>query len=219
MIERYFEKGFTYTWNAPPKITTEPMDGTIVRSGIDHPPPFTYTGLYGKLYTSAVLPSATGIHANTVIPYRWMNYIHGRTAYVRSITTDVLTGFMSGCWICSWTEQAQRRVGHIGTVSFAGKDQVPNTTVKQAFAASPAMAVGSHIRGYNPADAWDVGESMAIMAQTNLVQAAHIMSLVTTTNEFYSILMLQTKTPGKWMCGGKKKVNAHHRATIATALQ
>jgi hypothetical protein len=45
------------------------------------------------------------------------------------------------------------------------------------------------------------------------------MSLVTTTNEFYSILMLQTKTPGKWMCGGKKKVNAHHRATIATALQ
>ena len=219
MIERYFEAGFTYNWNAPPKITTDPNDGTIFRSGLNNPPVMTYTGLHAGLYTKTALPSTLGININTVIPHRWLNYVHGRTAYVRSTHTDVLTGFMSGCWICSWHEGGHRLVGHIGTVSFADRNQPPNTTVKQAFRNSAAMQPGSHIRGYNPALAWDPGETLQITNKTTLVQWAQVMSLVTTTNEFYSILMMQTKTPGKWICGGKKKVHAHHRATIQTALQ
>lgn len=218
VIERYFEKGYTYTWNPPQKITTEPNDGAIVSSRINHPPALTYTGLHAGLFSSPTLPSTLGIVPGTVVPHRWLNYIHGRTAYTRSRTTDVLTGFMSGCWICSWHEGGHRRVGHIGTVSFAGRDQPPNTTVKQAFAASPAIALGSHIRGCNPAAAWSTAECMAVAAQTKIVQNMQIMCLVTTNNDFFSILMLETKTPGKWICGGKKQVHAHHRTTIQNAL-
>ncbi len=219
MIEMYFEKGFTYTWNPPQKITTDPHDGTIFRSGSSHPPALTYTGLHAGLFDGVNLPSTNGVAVNTVIRYRWLNYVHGRTAYVRSTNTDVLTGFMSGCWICSWTgRDGNRRVGHIGTVSFAGRNEAPNTTVKQAFAASSAMRVGSHIRGYNPADAWDTHEVMQIAGQTKIVTWAHIMSLVNTRNELYSILMMETKTPGKWICGGKKRVHGKTRDRLQIEL-
>ncbi|WP_428644981.1 hypothetical protein [Roseibium sp.] len=218
MIEIYFEKGFTYTWNPPQKITTDPHDGSIFRSGTSHPPNLTYTGLHPGFFDGVTLPSTRGIATNTAIRYRWLNYVHGRTAYVRSTNTDVLTGFMSGCWICSWSEHGHRRVGHIGTVDFAARDAAPNSTVKQAFAASPAMQVGSHIRGYNPADAWDVADILRLTNQTKIVTQSLIMSLVNTRNEFYSILMMQTIAPGKWICGGKKRVHGHHRGTLQAAL-
>lgn len=219
MIEQYFEKGFTYNWTPPDKISTVPTDGTIVRSGSSHPPPLTYTGLHAGIFSGGALPSTAGVTIGTVIRHRWLNYVEGRTAYVRSTNTDVLTGFMSGCWICSWTGRSgNRRVGHIGTISRAAKDQPPNTTVKQAFIASDAMRIGSHIRGYNPAEAWNAIEVLQVTNQTKIVTWAHILSLVTTRNEFYSIVMMETKTPGKWICGGKKRVHGKDRGRIQTAL-
>nr|WP_319386401.1 hypothetical protein [uncultured Roseibium sp.] len=219
MIERYFETGFTYTWNPPKPIERDPWDGDIVRSGTDHAPALTYTGYHPSLYNGAARPSALGIVIGATIRHRWLNYVVGRTAYVRSTNTDVLTGFMSGCWICSWIgTSGNRRVGHIGTSSVAAGNMPPNTTVKEAFIADDAMRRGSHIRGYSPAAAWNATEVAQVQRQTSMVTASHILSLVTTRDEFYSILMMQTTTAGKWICGGKKQVHGKDRGRIQAAL-
>ena len=136
------------------------------------------------------------------------------------MTTDVLTGFMSGCRICSWTEGGHRRVGHIGTVSLAAADQPPNTTVKTAFSNSPAGQAGSHLKGYNPALAWNFDEISKVTKESKNPGslAPKILSLVTATNDFYSILMMQKMGTNDWVCGGKKKIPGRNRTTILAEL-
>lgn len=222
MIEQYFENGFTYDWNAPRPVETgrTDMDGSIVLSGSSHPPQLRFSGYYPKLFAAGAPAPTTTLAIGTPIRHRWLDYVVGRTAYVRSTNTDVLTGFMSGCWICSWVSRhGNRRVGHIGTTSIAADNLPPNTTVKEFFLTSEAMDRGSHIRGYNPAQAVPFHEQRQFLNDpSRYIQIPHIMSLVTTNNEFYSIIMLQTKTPGKWICGGKRRVHSSDRRGIQTAL-
>ena len=224
MIERYFIKGVTYTWVAPQPVSPPAMDGTIVQSGSSHPPALMCLGLDTEIkYGKTLSPSHYGLTNNFVIPHRWLNYVLGRTAYVRSTNTDVLTGFMSGCWICSWVEHGHRRVGHVGTVDIAEPDQPPNSTVKTTFINSAAGQHGSHLKGYSPANAWGPNEIVVVMneSKTPGSLAARILSLVTTTDGFYSILMirrLNSTTPNLWVCGGIKQVHGHHRATVVQRL-
>jgi len=218
MIERFFEKGLTYTWAIPPQLQSPNNDGAVLMSGLTNPPQLTYTG------NNNVLPGVTptvpaGLVVNMAIPYRWVNYVKGQTAYLVSQTTDVLTGPMSGCWICSWQETGSRHVGHLGTVDTAAPNQPPNTTVKQTFAGRPTL-LHSHIRAFNPALPWKQGEVMKIA--NSVPKAAgfymgQVIALVTAQNRFFSLLMFQKGND--WVCGGKKEVTSPlHRPAFLKEL-
>jgi hypothetical protein len=203
MIERYFVKGARYNWFAPSAISTQPKDGAIVNNPQVNAPMF-YVGLDDQVVDHG-LPnvSTLGLHKNMGIPYTWLNYIHGRTAKV-SAQGDVLTGFMSGCWITTWTDGG-RWVGHIGTVESAGKNEPPNSTVKNTF----VQAMPQNVLGYNPARAFDAGDIMPLLRGMRGTPSAQVLSLVTSGNQFYSILLLERMTErGIWICAGIKLVPA-----------
>ncbi len=219
MIEKYFIKGITFSWTPPASVEPPARDGTIVRSGTSHPPALTMTGIDTEVkYGHSVPPNGFGLVPGAIVPHRWLNYVLGRTAYVGAVNSDVLTGFMSGCRICLWTEAGNRRVGHLGTVSDAARDQPPNTTVKTTFANSPAGHVNANLEGYNPALAWDFHGVMNVMSESRAQLNPKIMSLVTAQNKFYSVLMMQKGQTNTWICGGKKLVPATDRATMLLEL-
>lgn len=220
MIERFFVKGATFTWNAPSLVSGN-TDGALVQSGKATPPPLTFTGWDSEIPYSARAPTL-GLIKNTAVPYYWLDYVHFRTAYVEPGAQDVLTGFMSGCWICKWKEPGLTladRVGHIGTVETVAKNQPPNTTVKNTFATTVGVS-GLGLEGYNPAESWSFAEILPLInkSKTPGQMDSKIMSLVTTTDEFYSILMLLRRDKNVWVCGGAKKVTPADRAAIQLAL-
>lgn len=215
MIERYFVKGGRYRWTAPAAVTTQPMDGAIVVAPATPPGLMTYVGLDGEIVDWG-LPhvSTLGLSMNMTIQYQWLSYVLGRTAKVGT-TNDVLTGFMSGCWIATWTDAGGRWVGHIGTVESASKDQPPNTTVKRQFAAQMPL----NVRACNPADCWGHDEILAIAQKSKSYPESKILCLATASNDFHSILMLRRMTePAIWVCGGKKLVAAVDHRALAAAL-
>src|SRR5687768_6994393 len=109
---------------------------------------------------------------------------------------DVLTGFMSGCLICQWTENGMRYVGHVGTVE---SSQQVNTRVKSAFAAF----MPPDTTGFNPAAARDPGEIAPKMMKCKKGATPRILALVTTGGEFYSLLFFELREgPGLWCVGG-----------------
>jgi len=237
MIERHFVKGTTFSWAAPSPVSPPTMDGTIVQSGQSPGPGMTYQGLdteivYGPMpkpfsliYAKTNSPASHGLTTGFSVPYVWLDYVLGRTAYQQPAAgSDVLTGFMSGCWICTWTQGGIRHVGHIGTVESAAKDAPPNSTVKTTFSTMiTGIGAGAGLTGYNPALAWSYGDITSVCKEAgnnwgNLAGNAKVMSLATSANDFYSILMIR-RSPNLWICGGKKKVNASNQAAVLNALQ
>lgn len=231
MIERYFVKGVNFNWTPPPTISPPAMDGTNVSSGINPGPAMTYAGLsteivYGPMpkplhliYAKTNAPATHGLIAGINIPYQWFNYVLGRTAHKRIGAVDSLTGFMSGCRICTWTDGGIRRVGHIGTVESSPKTAPPNSTVKATFRGMiNGIGAGAALTGFNPALAWSFNDIKSVCKEAgtnwaNLAGNSKIMSLVTTANQFYAVLMIKSATtPNLWTCGGKKHVTAKTQA-------
>jgi hypothetical protein len=215
MIDRLFVKGARYLWTPPAAITTQPMDGAIVVTPAAPPGLMTYVGLDGEIVDRG-LPhvSTLGLSMNMPIQYQWLSYIHGRTAKINT-TSDVLTGFMSGCWIATWTDATGHWIGHLGTVESAGKNQPPNTTVKQQFASQ----MPNNVQAYKPSDWWAFHEIMVIANESKAYPEAKILSLVTGNGELFSILMLRRMNePSIWVCGGKKLANAVAHGELAAAL-
>ena len=163
MIEQYFLRGTVWHWAPPAPIVNQLRDGKIVESGNAHPPALTYAGLNAEITHLAqerALIAAIFPHFN--VPYHWLDYIHARTAFVRPGGADVLTGFMSGCWICSW---GNRKVGHVGTIESAAKFQPPNSTVKHVFSNDMSVLGNGNLTGYNPAAALDPDAIANVMRQ------------------------------------------------------
>jgi hypothetical protein len=231
MIEGYFIKGTTFNWVPPTALTPPNQDGSLVQSGHNPGPAMTFKGLdHEILYGAMQTPASLGMNANFSIPYVWLNFIHGQTAYIQPAGADVLTGFMSGCWICAWTQGGHRRVGHVGTIETAPPNQPPNTTVKAAFINNVANAVGpaGNLTGYNPFGMWDIWEIKKVARESKHsgMLDARVISLVTSNNEFYSILMFKDMRVGPqgapqnlYVCGGKKRANASNHAAVVQALQ
>ena len=216
MIENYFVKGARFSWMAPSAISTQPKDGAIVDTPRVTAPMF-YVGLDDEIVDHS-LPnvSTLGLKKDMGIPHTWLSYIHGRTAKV-STMGDVLTGFMSGCWIAAWNSNG-RCVGHLGTVESAAKNMPPNSTVKNTF----AMAMPQNVMAYNPASAFDAGDIMPLLQKGRGKPSAQVLSLVTATNQFYSILLVErTQEPGErgiWICAGKKLMPGVPYATLSREL-
>jgi hypothetical protein len=204
MIERYFVKGALFNWAAPTAISTQPKDGSIVVSTSVNAPMF-YVGLDDQVVDHSLPNVMTlGLRKNMGITYTWLNYIHGRTAKIAA-TGDVLTGFMSGCIIATWTDGGGRWVGHVGTIESVGKNDPPNSTVKNTF----AQAMPQNVTGYNPASAFDALDIMPLMSKMRGTPSCQVLSLVTSTGQFYSILLMERMTErGIWICAGNKQVPA-----------
>lgn len=239
MISKFFVKGTTFNWNPPAQVIPPPaqQDGAITASSIAAPPAMTYAGLdvalpYGEgvgplraLWVKTHSPVSLGLTPAVNVPYTWLNYVHGRSAFIQAAGGDILTGFMSGCWIVTWTQGGARHVGHIGTVDSAPKTSPPNTTVKQAFRArfTGAMPMGTNLTGFNPAAPWGLNEIVQVckeMDPTNFGQytiKSKILALVTRNDHFYSMLMIER--PGNvWVCGGQKRISASSQASVLAAL-
>ena len=239
MISKYFIKGTSFNW-APPTQVIPPavqQDGAIIASNMPAPPVMTYAGVdvtlpYGEgtgpmraIWAKTHTPASQGLVAGMNVPYSWLNYVHGRTAFVQAAGGDVLTGFMSGCWIVVWMQGGARYVGHIGTVDSAPKTQPPNTTVKQSFRGrfTGAIPMGSNLKGFNPAGPWGLQEitnvckEIAPLTYGQFTIKAKIMALVTRNDHFYSVLMIER--PGNvWVCGGQKRISSSGQSTVLAAL-
>ena len=208
MIEQYFLKGIRYNWFGSYDAPAATMDGTIVANPTPPNRPMFYDGLDGEL-TNAALGNGNGfgLRKGMGVPHEWLSYSVGRTTK-RTLPRDVLTGYMSGCPIATWTENGVRYAGHVGTYD---ANPAVNTLVRKTF----ADFMPNDTVGFNPAGAWGPGDIGALMGQFKNVHAnPRFLALVTTAGAFYSILMfnLGAKNPkfivpaGSWCVGGAKLV-------------
>lgn len=239
MISKYFVKGTTFNWTPPTQVIppSAQQDGTIFASNILAPPAMTYAGIdatlpYGEgtgpiraIWAKTHTPASRGLVNGMNVPYTWLNYVHGRTAFIQAAGGDILTGFMSGCWIVVWTQGGARHVGHVGTVDSAKKTEPPNTTVKQAFSAqfTGAMPTGSNLKGFNPAAPWSLNEITNVCREMDrqnygkFTIKSKIVALVTRNDHFYSMLMIER--PGNvWVCGGQKRISPSGQSAVLAAL-
>ena len=180
--------------------------------------PMTCDGMDGELY-DVMAPNVRtlGLAKGQRISFSWLAYIHGQTAKRMLMAGDVLTGFMSGCCVATWTEDGSRYVGHVGTV---GANEAVNRAVKQTFAAS----MSRDTTGFFSAAAWPPGE--IVVRQRNFKGGAtpKVLALITTSGQFYAILMFALgKMPnmqqtGDWCVGGIKQVRAQDYLTLRRSL-
>lgn len=182
MIENYFLTGVRLQW-IPPKEGAAVLDGKIIDNPLTPLNKMMYDGMDDSL-VSGTHVSTTGLQMKQDISYRWLAYAPGRTTKLGVAGTDVLTGKMSGCLICTWTKGGSQFVGHVGTI-----DSNPNATrlVKQEFAKEVASATS--LSGFDPYAAWPVGEVAALQSRLNKMADWGVYALVTGPNSFYSILV------------------------------
>ncbi len=213
MIEKYFMLGVRLKWACPGADSGKTKDGSIIDNPHRANSPMIYDGLDGQLYNlSAPHVSTVGLKMRMKIPYSWLVYAHGHTTRLNA-AGDVLTGPMSGCLITVWTDEGRRYVGHVGTVESSA---TVNEKVKSTFAA----AMPKNTTGFNPANAWEPGEISKLMRKIKPLPALRIMALVTSGNQFYSILMFELRAgkPNEWCVGGIKKVPPMNYQAIKTKL-
>jgi hypothetical protein len=197
MIEKYFQLGVRFRWQKPNNVDG-PRDGKLVDS-IRPTAPLVYIGL-GEIVAPSLQythVSTIGLQMNMPIQHQWLDYTPGRTARIAQGPYDVLTGFMSGCIIARWNDRGVNYVGHVGTVE---SDPAVNRTVKRTF--SFAMPKGT--TGFNPFGAW-VAEVVALAQRFKPAKIPNICALVTTSGQFYSVVMM-ADGPNEWYCGGAKLV-------------
>jgi hypothetical protein len=228
MIEQRFRKGARYLWNKP-HDAMGPMNGNIVPS-VGAVSPLTYDGLDGHPGILDPLffggnPGAVlgGIVKGANVPYTWLDYAPGRTAWVPVVGNDVLTGYMSGCLIIRGTYGGVMSPFHVGTV-----DAYPteNRNVKQQL----ARELPHDATGFNPAAAWTHGEMAAIQANLGGVNFAtpKVFAIVTTAGTFYSLALCNVSDESGawvnaanrryWCVGGIKQVPPTNRVKLMASL-
>lgn len=114
----------------------------------------------------------------------------------------------------------ERRVGHVGTVSTAPRDQAPNTTGKNAFV-NGTCATGLGLTGYSPGNGFTFDETSRVQREAKTFVNPNVLSLMTAQDQLWSILMLERRVPNSpivWICGGKRQVTPSQLAAIVQAL-
>lgn len=204
MIENHFKLGVMFTWNKPANNDGQ-RDGSIIPTR-DNSPSLTYVGL-GEVVDPTLMVihvKALGLELNAPINYTWLDYAPGRTAKVALGAKDVLTGPMSGCIIARWNDTGVTSIGHVGTVE---SSKTVNDLVKSKFAeAVPKQGP----TGFNPAEAWDLNECLQLMQKVGISNRPDVFGLVTTTGQFYSLVMVQmpaTAGANRWYCLGSKRMD------------
>jgi hypothetical protein len=165
-----------------------------------HPHPFddVYDGLAGdpsaldSRFLHGAGPRNPGFQKGLPISHKWLGYRPGATARCHLGTHDVLTGFMSGCPIATWTDgTGEKWVGHVGTM--VGATNI-NSRVKTT--AGDALDQATEVSGFDPFNAWTPDELAVLgtnarknMPLYNVGVGVAIMALVTTEGNFFSIAL------------------------------
>lgn len=202
MIEKYFVKGLRLRWAHPGDGTPGAKDGSFINQPPLPPQPMIYDGLDGELVNFGMPHvSVLGLTKGMSIPYDWLSYTIGHTCRT-PLTSDVLTGYMSGCPIVTWTDRGVRYVGHLGTED---SQPVLNTAVRKTFSDN----MPRDVQGFNPFGAWDNSEIVPMVSKFKKGAGIKIVALVTATGKFYSLLMFQFGNAlaiKEWCVGGAKLV-------------
>jgi hypothetical protein len=218
MIELFLKKGVRVVWKLPPEGGPKGTDGSILTrpatadrmtyDGVDG----SLQGLIGRHQVRKEI-GKLNLKPRDTIPFDWLDYVPGHTAKAIS-GVDILTGPMSGCFIASWTDSGGKWVGHLGTVVGDGD---LNTKVRNT-CADYLEKNDKNARGYNPADVWPVPEISQMMSCIKPSPLLQIMSLVTSTKEFWSLLLFGI-AGGKWIIGGCRKAEELHGKALIDALR
>jgi hypothetical protein len=150
MIENYFFRGMRISWS-PHGEGLQKEDGLVEANPPLPPRPMTYRGVDMDLCTGPALARrqhalARGLRLGQQINSVWLLYKPGRTTTAPLGNVDVLTGFMSGCPIVTFTT-GRRLVAHVGTVANApDTNQLVKETVRGI--------LPNNARGFNPSGAW-----------------------------------------------------------------
>lgn len=208
MIERYFQQGVRVKWDKNKDDTTGSMDGSTTLQA-----PATsrmiYDGMDAELLNSMFHANSLGLNKGSSINFDWLDYKPGHTAKIIH-RRDTLTGWMSGCYICTWTEAGTRYVGHNGTVDAEG---ALNDRVRKNFRDN----MPRDARGFSPASAWAPEEISVLGNRFKTIKEAKIVALVTTTGEFYSMVIFNMQN-GQWCIGGIKLVPGYAYASLRFKL-
>jgi len=212
MIEKYFVTGVRLKWTCPGSFSTVPYDGSIVLNPNRAAGPMIYDGLDDELY-DLTLPhvSTLGLTKGMQIPYSWLYFWVGHTTKKMLSGGDVLTGYMTGCLTTLWMEKGYRYVGHIGTDD---TNKAVSSLVKKTFAA----AMPQDTTGFNAFAAWSTAETEEKTMKFKKKDArGWVFALVTTSGQFYSLLMFELGE-GEWCVGGKKLVPPMNRVALLAQM-
>jgi hypothetical protein len=161
--------------------------------------PMTYKGVDMDLCTGHALQQrqralTSGLRLGTVINFTWLLYRPGRTVTTPLAGQDVLTGYMSGCPIATYTHGGQLKVAHVGTIA---NNPTANTRVKQNFKA----VLDLNAKGFNPHAAFP--DRTTFKNQLRMPATPPVVALVTSTGNFYSLLLgSYPMERNQWVVGG-----------------
>ena len=82
----------------------------------------------------------------TPVNFTWLDFIPGRITEAQ-LTSDVLTGPMSGCWLTVYRRAGQRHVGHVGTDS---NNPLATTNVKSKWGSFVGGNYREILGGFKP---------------------------------------------------------------------
>lgn len=99
---------------------------------------------------------------NTNVPWNFtfLKYIGGAVT-TASLATSVLTGPMSGCYLCKYMQNGQQSLAHIGTAN--AQDSAESIAVKAAWRTFVARPDVSQVTGGSPFDYFETSEFQAAM--------------------------------------------------------
>jgi hypothetical protein len=211
MIERYLMLGARFKWTHPRPDASNPKDGRLVPNPQPSIAPMIYDGMDSHGFVGFRNPRDAGLAMGMTIPFDWLAFGQGVTAYRPLGANDILTGPMSGCLIVEYTAQGQRFIGHVGTETGMEEN---NKRVKATF----LQNMPSQARGFNPAASWGPHNIPAIYSRFNKPQMFHVFALVTRSVEFYSVLMIEMVQSKEYAVGGIVKVPPMNAQQLRTAL-
>jgi hypothetical protein len=149
------------------------------------------TGVFTKVSAVSAGAHATKGHRN----FNWLEY---RPGYITEVplTTDVITGPMSGCFLVIYRRAGAYYAGHIGTADSDRvfnsrqyeKDEI-NDAVKNTWNTFARAHPGDLVGGFNPLR----GLKKNVPPKKNDESAVNVFGVMTTTNLFYA-MALYTQT-------------------------
>ncbi len=144
------------------------------------------TGVFTK--TSQVQAGAGAkAHRN----FRFLPWLSGRISEVDLVTTDVLTGPMSGCWLVTYRKpNGVPHAAHLGTdVANPGGTAAVNLAWNNHALANPGDVIG----GFNPLRHWNGVLPVAAHGENGVPR---FFGLFTRAGQYYSIVTFQQLNNG-----------------------
>lgn len=139
------------------------------------------TGVFTK--TSGVQAGAGAkAHRN----FRFLPWLSGRISEVDLVTTDVLTGPMSGCWLVTYRKpNGVPHAAHLGTdVAQPGGTAAVNAAWNNFALANPGQVIG----GFNPLRHWNGALPVAQAGENALPR---LFGLYTTAGQYHTLVTFQ----------------------------